>query len=87
MGTLDMGGASTEITFLHSSNHQSDDPYQTTITLFDNAHDLYARSYLCYGLNQARLRLLAHLYNVSGSILLHCTYVYTMYVYSVLVLL
>ena len=60
-----MGGASTEIAFQHSSSDPSDQPYQTSVRLFDKTHSLYARSYLCYGLNEARLRLLANLSNVS----------------------
>lgn len=62
IGALDLGGASTQITFPHSTVQHSE--YESTVNLFDEKHTLYARSYLCYGQDQARLRFLAHLINV-----------------------
>jgi Golgi nucleoside diphosphatase len=64
-GTLDLGGASVEIAFQHPSAEPSE--YQASVTLFETNHSLYARSYLCYGLNEARFRLLAHLINESSA--------------------
>lgn len=61
IGALDLGGASTQITFPHSTVQHSE--YESTVNLFDEKHTLYARSYLCYGQDQARLRFLAHLIN------------------------
>ena len=71
MGSLDLGGASTQIAFLHSGDQEQ---YQTHVKLYDRVHSLYARSYLCYGQNEANLRLLAHLINVRNAIVSHRLY-------------
>ena len=60
-GSLDLGGASTEIAFQYSPHVGPHDDYVASVELFKKRHQVYARSYLCYGLNEARWRLLAHL--------------------------
>lgn len=59
-GALDLGGGSAEISFLYKENSI---PVNSTfnVTLYGNDYSLYAHSYLCYGANEARRRILAHL--------------------------
>ena len=59
-GSLDLGGASAEIAFV-PRHANVDQQYVSKEVLFNKEHDLYARSYLCYGHNEARSRFLAHL--------------------------
>jgi len=59
-GSLDLGGASAEIAFVPGHGNV-DQQYMSKEVLFKKEHDLYARSYLCYGHNEARSRFLAHL--------------------------
>ena len=60
-GALDMGGASMQIAFQQSSppvNHSF------TAELFGQNFNLYSRSYLCFGVNEAFRRTLAYLTKV-----------------------
>jgi len=52
IGALDLGGASTQITFLPATAMTA--PYN--LTLFGRNFALYTRSYLCYGANAAQQR-------------------------------
>ena len=56
VGTLDLGGASTQIAFIPSG-----EPYHgegaANLTLFGVPYFLYAESFLGYGVDQARFRL------------------------------
>ena len=58
MGSLDLGGASTQIAFELSNQTTG---YKPSEKLFAKQYDLFARSYLCYGVNEARGRFLASL--------------------------
>lgn len=51
-----MGGASMQISYGTKvpSNHTK------SVTLFDQSYDVYARSYLCYGVNEELRRILAY---------------------------
>ena len=55
-----MGGASTEIAFKVSEN-TSRSSFSLNEVLFGKTFHLYARSYLCYGHNEAHHRFLGHL--------------------------
>lgn len=55
-----MGGASTEIAF-KATPESASEPFYTKEVLFDKAHSIYARSYLCYGHVEAWARFLGHL--------------------------
>ena len=59
IGALDLGGASTQIAFETNDTVQSE--FSKTEKLFGVTYNLYARSYLCYGENQAYARFLAYL--------------------------
>ncbi len=61
IGALDLGGASTQIAFETKDTNQSE--FSKKEMLFGVTYDLYARSYLCYGENQAYARFLAYLIN------------------------
>ncbi|CAF1598217.1 unnamed protein product [Rotaria sp. Silwood1] len=66
VGVLDLGGASTQITFTYKHNI-SDEPvpaeYITNITLFNTVYSPYAHSYLCWGKSEAFRRYRARLLN------------------------
>ncbi|CAH1783850.1 unnamed protein product [Owenia fusiformis] len=53
LGALDMGGASTQITFLH--NHDASIPveYAKKVRLYGHDYNLYSYSFLCYGIKEA----------------------------------
>lgn len=60
LGALDLGGASTQITF--ERNKSSDDPSEeyTYLQLYGKGYSLFTHSFLCYGKDQALLRKLAY---------------------------
>ena len=57
MGSLDLGGASTQIAF----QVFGESPQTASEKLFSQKYNLFARSYLCYGVNEAYRRFLASL--------------------------
>lgn len=57
MGALDLGGASTQISFVSDGFVGSESPNNSiTFRLYGNDYNLYTHSFLCYGKDQA-LRL------------------------------
>nr|KAF6280266.1 ectonucleoside triphosphate diphosphohydrolase 8 [Pipistrellus kuhlii] len=60
VGALDMGGASTQITFVPEGPIR-DQSTQASFRLYGFEHRVYTHSYLCYGRDQALTRLLARL--------------------------
>lgn len=60
-GALDLGGASTQITYIPGINSSVSEDDSVRLTLYNNDIDLYTHSYLCYGINQARERRTAAL--------------------------
>ncbi|XP_038623887.1 ectonucleoside triphosphate diphosphohydrolase 8-like [Tachyglossus aculeatus] len=66
VGSLDLGGASTQITFRPQS--PSGDPStQEDFRLYGGNYTVYTHSYLCYGRDQALKMLQAHLVQASNS--------------------
>lgn len=63
MGALDMGGASTQITFV-PGGPILDKTTQATFRLYGADHTVYTHSYLCFGRDQALSRLLVELVQV-----------------------
>ncbi|EGW01649.1 Ectonucleoside triphosphate diphosphohydrolase 5 [Cricetulus griseus] len=64
MGTLDLGGASTQITFLPQfakTLEQTPRDYLTSFEMFNSTFKLYTHSYLGFGLKAARLATLGAL--------------------------
>ncbi|XP_049637938.1 ectonucleoside triphosphate diphosphohydrolase 8 [Suncus etruscus] len=60
VGALDMGGASTQITFLPERPIQ-DKSTEVTFKLYGSNYSVYTHSYLCYGRDQILNRLLVNL--------------------------
>lgn len=59
-GALDMGGASTQITFVPTTTV----PNSVKLTLYGKEYSVYTHSFLCYGLREAQRRFLAQLVKV-----------------------
>ncbi|XP_065428366.1 ectonucleoside triphosphate diphosphohydrolase 8-like isoform X1 [Chrysemys picta bellii] len=60
VGALDLGGASTQITF-HPGRAIEDNNTEVLFWLYGTNYSLYTHSYLCYGENQALKKLIASL--------------------------
>lgn len=63
VGALDLGGASTQITFVNQEEVE-DLEDSMTLRLYGQNYSLYTHSYLCYGKTEVLHRLLAHLLTV-----------------------
>ncbi|XP_062900400.1 ectonucleoside triphosphate diphosphohydrolase 5 isoform X3 [Mobula hypostoma] len=64
VGILDLGGASTQITFLpqtESTLHAAPEEYINSFEMFNTSYKLYSHSYLGFGLKVARLAVLGAL--------------------------
>lgn len=60
-GALDLGGASTQISFVSDHFDGSESPNNSvTFRLYGNDYNLYTHSFLCYGKDQALRMTLAH---------------------------
>ncbi|XP_074519584.1 ectonucleoside triphosphate diphosphohydrolase 1 isoform X2 [Halichoeres trimaculatus] len=60
-GALDLGGASTQISFVSDKFDGSESPINSvTFRLYGNDYNLYTHSFLCYGKDQALRLTLAH---------------------------
>ncbi|XP_060790955.1 ectonucleoside triphosphate diphosphohydrolase 2 [Neoarius graeffei] len=66
VGALDLGGASTQITFINQEKMEDLDN-SMTLRLYGRDYSLYTHSYLCYGTNEVLRRLLAHLLKTQDS--------------------
>ncbi|KAG8546956.1 hypothetical protein GDO81_029421 [Engystomops pustulosus] len=65
-GAMDLGGASTQMTF-QPSGEIEDKSTETTFRLYGYDYTIYTHSYLCYGQDQALKRLLVRLIEKRGS--------------------
>ncbi|NXI34101.1 ENTP8 diphosphohydrolase, partial [Galbula dea] len=66
VGALDLGGASSQITFLPGTTID-DSSTRAFLRLYGTNYSIYTHSYLCYGQNQALKMLMASLYQGSSS--------------------
>jgi len=64
LGALDMGGASTEITFIPEDPAAIEPGYKESVHLHGKEYTVYWHSYQCSGLNEANRRYLAYLVQV-----------------------
>ncbi|NXW33781.1 ENTP8 diphosphohydrolase, partial [Phaetusa simplex] len=69
VGALDLGGASTQITFLPGTTID-DSNTRALLRLYGTNYSVYTHSYLCYGQKQALKMLMASLHQVSASSLI-----------------
>ncbi|XP_064600092.1 ectonucleoside triphosphate diphosphohydrolase 2-like [Liolophura sinensis] len=60
-GALDMGGASTQITFTPEKPESLPSGYSNQLRLYGVNHTVYTHSYLCYGINEGLRRFQANL--------------------------
>lgn len=68
-GALDLGGASTQISFVSDSFNGSESPSNSVLfRLYGSDYSLYTHSFLCYGKDQALKMVLARQIQVSGSL-------------------
>ncbi|XP_071337931.1 ectonucleoside triphosphate diphosphohydrolase 2-like [Trachinotus anak] len=65
IGALDLGGASTQITF-ETSEKVEDSLKMMELTLYGQVHRIYTHSFLCYGQDQFLKKLMAHLIKTQG---------------------
>uniref|UniRef100_UPI0037E87E95 ectonucleoside triphosphate diphosphohydrolase 2-like n=1 Tax=Semicossyphus pulcher TaxID=241346 RepID=UPI0037E87E95 len=65
IGALDLGGASTQITF-QTLDMVEDKGNKMDLTLYGQTYTLYTQSFLCYGQDQFLKKLLAHLIKTQG---------------------
>ena len=65
LGAMDLGGASTQMTFNPKDSGKTPPSYMEDLTLYGADYSVYTHSYLCYGLNEAYRQYLAHLVEVS----------------------
>ena len=54
---MDMGGASTQLSFIPAANATIQPSDDFTVTIFNNSISLYTHSYLCYGTNVVSQRV------------------------------
>ena len=66
LGTLDLGGASTQITFAPEDPSTVPEGNKVSLRLYGTDYVLYTHSFLCYGANEARRRMEANLVKVGG---------------------
>lgn len=59
LGTLDLGGASTQIAYEIEDRKEFDNDTIITLTLYGNKYDIFSKSYLCFGINEAIRRYYA----------------------------
>lgn len=64
VGALDLGGASTQITFATQEKIEDRDDLMK-LRLYGHEYTLYTHSFLCYGKDQFLMRLLAHIMKVA----------------------
>ncbi|CAJ1068694.1 ectonucleoside triphosphate diphosphohydrolase 2-like isoform X2 [Xyrichtys novacula] len=65
IGALDLGGASTQITF-QTSDMVEDEANVMELKLYGQTYTLYTQSFLCYGQGQFLQKLLAYLIKTQG---------------------
>ena len=65
LGALDMGGASTQITFYTPDLKKEATNYTEEVQLYGANYSVYTNSYLCYGIDETIRKYMAYLVNVS----------------------
>lgn len=65
IGALDLGGASTQITFIPQDPSEVPPDYSQVTRLFGSNYSVYTHSYLCYGIMEVTGRAFAALVKVT----------------------
>ena len=65
-GALDLGGASTQISFVAKEKMEPNASDTVQVSLYGYTYTLYTHSFQCYGRNEAEKRFLATLLQGSG---------------------
>ncbi|XP_072049015.1 ectonucleoside triphosphate diphosphohydrolase 8-like [Amphiura filiformis] len=65
-GAIDLGGASTQLTFVPEDKDALPEEYKLHKRLYGTDYYLYSNSFLCYGVNEARRRFRALLLKNAG---------------------
>ena len=68
VGSLDMGGASTQVSFIPANEAAIPSNFAAEVTLFGDTFTTYSRSYLCFGMDEATRRILATIVKVTVSL-------------------
>lgn len=76
-GALDMGGASTQISFSPISTVTLPSAYESKFILFGRKYRVYSHSFLCYGINEITRRYLATIATVN-IILVNMRYIFVL---------
>ena len=63
-GAMDLGGASTQITFYPGSEVTIPTDYSGNTVLYGTNYSVYTHSYLCYGINEIQRKFKARLVKV-----------------------
>ncbi|KAJ7308106.1 hypothetical protein JRQ81_008614 [Phrynocephalus forsythii] len=66
LGAMDLGGASTQITFETTEEIESQPANQVTLRLYGQTYKVYTHSFLCYGRDQVLKRLLSKVLKAEG---------------------
>ncbi|XP_053137868.1 ectonucleoside triphosphate diphosphohydrolase 2 [Hemicordylus capensis] len=66
LGAMDLGGASTQITFETSEAIESQPANEVTLRLYGQTYRVYTHSFLCYGRDQILKRLLSKVLKATG---------------------
>lgn len=65
-GALDLGGASTQISFVSEEKMEPNASDTVQVSLYGYTYTLYTHSFQCYGRNEAEKKFLAMLLQVPG---------------------
>lgn len=71
VGSMDLGGASTQIAFAIEEDHKGDD--YLLVKLYGYSYNVYTHSFLCYGKNEAEKTLLDKVLRVGKSLGCSCS--------------
>lgn len=67
VGSMDLGGASTQIAFAVQDDEDSEGPDFLRVKLYGYPYNVYTHSFLCYGKNEAGKRILDKIVKVTIS--------------------
>ncbi|XP_038638093.1 ectonucleoside triphosphate diphosphohydrolase 2-like [Scyliorhinus canicula] len=66
VGAMDLGGASTQITFVPTTEKAEDHENEVNLRLYGQDYKVYTHSYLCYGRDQVMKRVFSKIISAKG---------------------